>query len=66
METGDEGLENDEGWAAVKRLIELAKKAPPPPLSAERRLRIRQGLLARLERDRMPPSRRILLSDLIQ
>lgn len=59
METGDEGLEHDEGWAAVKRLIELAKKDPPPPLSAERRSRIRQGLLERLERDRVRRSLRL-------
>lgn len=53
MKTGDEGVEHDEGWAAVKRLIELAKSVPPPPLSAERRWRIRQGLLERLERERV-------------
>jgi hypothetical protein len=46
-------MEHDEGWAAVKRLIELAKSVPPPPLSAERRWRIRQGLLERLERERV-------------
>lgn len=59
MDTGDEGLENDEGWAAVKRLIELAKRAPTPPLSAERRWRIRQGLLARLERERVQRALRL-------
>jgi hypothetical protein len=53
VDTGDEGLENDDGWAAVKRLIELAKSEPPPPLSPERRRRIRQGLIARLERERV-------------
>ena len=50
METGD-SLEGDEGWKSVKRLIELAKRAPVPPLSAERRRQIRQRLLQRLERD---------------
>ena len=59
MESGDEGLEHDEGWLAVKRLIELAKRAPPPPLSAERRSRIRQGLLERLERDRIERALRL-------
>ena len=59
MDTGDEGLEHDEGWAAVKRLIEMAKRAPPPPLSAERRARIRRGLLERLERDRVERSLRL-------
>lgn len=59
MDTGDEGLENDEGWAAVKRLIELAKSEPPPPLSPERRWRIRQGLIARLERERLERSLRL-------
>jgi len=56
---GDEGLEHQEGWAAVKRLIELAKKAPPPPLSRERRARIRRGLLERLERERLEQSLRL-------
>jgi hypothetical protein len=59
VRTGDDGLEQDEGWAAVKRLIELAKREPPPPLSAERRRRIRQGLLERLERDRIQRSLRL-------
>lgn len=51
METGD-SLEHDEGWESVRRLIELAKSAHNPTLSPERRERIRQGLLQRLERDR--------------
>ena len=42
----------DEGWESVKRLIELARKAPTT-LSPERRERIRQGLLERLWRDRL-------------
>ena len=52
METGD-SLEADEGWQSVKRLIELAKRAPVPPLTAERKRQIRQRLLQRLERDRL-------------
>ena len=51
METGY-SLENDEGWQSVKRLIELARSAPTT-LSPERRQKIRQGLLERLERDRL-------------
>jgi len=61
VDSGDDGLEHDEGWAAVKRLIELARRAPPPPLSAEQRVRIREGLLARLEREHTWPSRRVRL-----
>jgi hypothetical protein len=52
VETGDR-LEHDEGWESVKRLIELAKSAPSMRLSAERRQRIRDKLLQRLERDRI-------------
>ena len=48
METGDT-VEHDEGWERVKKLIELAKNAPAPTLSPERRLRIRNGLLLRLD-----------------
>ena len=51
METGY-SLEHDEGWQSVKRLIELARSAPTT-LSPERRQKIRQGLLERLERDRL-------------
>jgi len=52
VETRD-SLEHDEGWERVRRLIELAKSAHEPALSPERRQRIRQGLLQRLERDRI-------------
>jgi hypothetical protein len=52
VETGD-SLEHDEGWQSVRRLIELAKSAHSPTLSPERRQRIREGLLQRLERDRI-------------
>ena len=48
----------DEGWESVKRLIELARKAPTM-LTAERRQRIRQGLIERLERDRIETSSRV-------
>jgi hypothetical protein len=48
----------DEGWESVKRLIELARKAPTT-LTPERRQRIRQGLIERLERDRIEASRRV-------
>ena len=57
METGDT-LEHDEGWEKVKRLIELAKRAQATPLSPERRQRIRDGLLQRLERDRIERAER--------
>lgn len=59
MDTGDEGLDHDEGWAAVKRLIDLARREPPPPLSAEQRSRVLEGLHARLDRERLWQSRRI-------
>ena len=57
MEHGD-SLEHDEGWESVKRLIELAKRAPEPTLSPERRRRIRDGLLRRLEQDRIEQAAR--------
>jgi hypothetical protein len=44
-------MERDAGWESVKRLIELARRAPTT-LTPERRQRIRQGLIERLERDR--------------
>jgi hypothetical protein len=50
-------LEHDEGWESVKRLIELAKRAETT-LSPERRRRIRDGLLQRLERDRIEQAQR--------
>lgn len=56
VETGY-SLENDEGWQSVKRLIELARCAPTT-LSPERKQRIRQGLMERLERDRIETSQR--------
>jgi hypothetical protein len=57
VETGDR-LEEDEGWEKVKKLIELAKSAQATPLSAARRQRIRDGLLQRLERDRIEQAER--------
>lgn len=57
METGDK-LEHDEGWESVKRLIELAKSAPALTLSPERRRRLRDELLQRLERDRIEQAER--------
>jgi hypothetical protein len=57
VETGD-NLEHDEGWESVKRLIELAKSAPELTLSPERRRRLRDGLLQRLERDRIERAER--------
>lgn len=57
METG-ERLEHDEGWERVKRLIDLARSAERPTLSPERRQRIRDGLLRRLERDRIEQAER--------
>lgn len=56
VETGY-SLENDEGWKSVKRLIELARSAPAT-LSAERKQRIREGLMERLERDRLETQER--------
>jgi hypothetical protein len=52
VEIGD-SLEHDEGWQRIKALIELAKSAEATTLSPERRQRIRDGLLQRLERDRI-------------
>jgi hypothetical protein len=46
-------MRRDEGWASVKRLIELAKSAHTATLTPARRQRIREGLLRRLERDRL-------------
>ena len=57
METGD-SLEHDEGWESVKRLIDLAKCAEVTPLSPRRRQRIVDGLLKRLERDRIERAER--------
>ena len=57
METGD-SLEHDEGWESVKRLIDLAKCAEVTPLSPRRRQRIVDGLLQRLERDRIERAER--------
>jgi hypothetical protein len=41
-----------EGWPNVVRLIELAKQAPPEPLSQERRAQIIQQVIARVEKNR--------------
>lgn len=57
MEAGD-SLEHDEGWERVKRLLELAKSEPMPTLSPERRQRVLDGLLRRLERDRIEEAER--------
>ena len=57
METGD-SLEHDEGWESIKRLIDLAKCAEVTPLSPRRRQRIVDGLLKRLERDRIERAER--------
>ena len=57
MEIGD-SLEHDEGWANIKRLFELAKTAQASPLSPERRRRIRDGLLQRLQQDRIERAER--------
>jgi len=57
VENGDT-LGHDEGWESVKRLIELAKSAPPRTLSPERRERICAGLVQRLERDRIERAER--------
>jgi hypothetical protein len=54
----DDSLEHDEGWERVKRLIEMAKRAQEPTISLERRRRIRDGLLQRLERDRIERAER--------
>ena len=59
METGNR-LERGEGWgprgvewARIERLLELARSAHREELSPERRERIREGLLERLERNRI-------------
>jgi hypothetical protein len=57
VETRDR-LEHEEGWESVKRLIELAKSAPEMTLSPERRQQIREGLLRRLERERIEAAQR--------
>jgi hypothetical protein len=57
VETRDR-LEHEEGWKSVKRLIELAKSAPEMTLSPERRQQIREGLLQRLERERIEAGER--------
>lgn len=46
------GLERGEGWAKVEKLIALARSAQRTELSPERRERIRQGLLRKLEQNR--------------
>lgn len=57
MEIGD-SLEHDEGWENVKKLIDLTKCAQATPLSPERRQRVIDGLLKRLERDRIERAER--------
>jgi hypothetical protein len=57
VETGD-SLEHDQGWERIKRLIDLAKYAEETPLSPRRRQRIVDGLLKRLERDRIERAER--------
>ena len=57
MEISD-SLEHDEGWENVKKLIDLAKRAPMTPLSPQRRQRVIDGLLKRLERDRIEQAER--------
>ena len=57
METGDR-LEHDEGWESVRRLIDLAKCAEVTPLAPRRRQRIVDGLLKRLEQDRIEQAAR--------
>jgi len=52
VETGDR-LKHDEGWENVKKLIDLAKCAQATPLSPQRRQRVIDGLLKRLEQDRI-------------
>jgi hypothetical protein len=52
VESGDR-LEHDEGWENVKRLIDLAKCAEVTPLSPQRRQRVIDGLMKRLEQDRI-------------
>ncbi len=57
METAD-SLEHDAGWETIKRLIELARSAPETRFSPQRRQRIRDGLLQRLEQDRIERAER--------
>jgi hypothetical protein len=57
VEIGD-CLGHDEGWERLKRLIELAKSAQGPALSPARRKRICDGLLQRLEQDRVERAER--------
>jgi hypothetical protein len=57
VETGDR-LEHDEGWENIKRLIDLAKCAQVTPLSPQRRQRVIDGLMKRLERDRIEQAER--------
>jgi hypothetical protein len=57
VENGD-SLGHDEGWESVKRLLELVKSAQEPTLSPERRQRLRDRLLQRLERDRIERAER--------
>jgi hypothetical protein len=54
----DDSLEHEEGWEHIKRLIDLAKSAQATTLSPERRQRIRDGLLQRLERDQIERAER--------
>jgi hypothetical protein len=42
-----------EDWARIERLLELARSAHREELSPERRQRIREGLLLRLEQNRI-------------
>jgi hypothetical protein len=45
-------LEGGEGWERIERLLALARSAPEPELSQERREQIRAALLDRLARMR--------------
>src|SRR5947199_2665294 len=53
-----DSLEHDEGWENVKGLIDLAKRAQMTPLSPQRRQRVIDGLMKRLERDRIERAER--------
>jgi hypothetical protein len=57
VEIGD-SLEHDEGWENVKKLIDLAKCAHVTPLSPQRRQRVIDGLLERLQQDRIERAER--------
>jgi hypothetical protein len=46
------GWYGGEGWPDVVALIELAKQAPPPLVSPERRARIIQEIMVRVEANR--------------